>query len=306
MTQMTQMNQINQKGLIIDLRHPRYLRLINSASSMRKICPLVLLLAGFLVGCSDRANWLNDYLVRRVTVDGKELQYRVLLPKNRDPNKKLPVMLYLHGSGARGDDNIAQIDGFRWAIEPIKDNVDFVIVLPQCRDNTFWAAQDMADYALSALDATVNEFNGDTNRLYLVGFSLGGYGTWQIAAAHPGKFAALVPVAGGVVGTYPINPRDRQAIIPSVGDMLDAPDPYREVAKAIGQTPVWVFHGDADDAVPVEFSRKIVQALKDVGSKNVRYTEYPGDGHQIFGKAIAEPGLLEWLAEQRLPDHVTQ
>jgi predicted peptidase len=209
-------------------------------------------------------------------------------------------MLYLHGSGMRGDDNIAQVDGFRWAIEPIKDKVDFIIVLPQCRAETFWAAKDMADYSLAALDETVKEFNGDPERLYLAGFSLGGYGVWQIAAGHPGKFAALMPVAGGVVGERPIEPRDRAAIIPDVGTMLDSPEPYKEISKAIGQTPVWVFHGAKDDALPVDFSRKIVQALKDSGSTTVKYTEYPDDGHQIFGKAIAEPGLLEWLAVQKV------
>jgi len=236
-----------------------------------------------------------EFQAREITGRG----YRVYVPTNRDPNKKLPVMLYLHGSGARGDDNMAQVDGFRWAIEPVKDKIDFIVVLPQCRDNTFWAAKDMADYSIAALDQTVKELNGDTQRLYLAGFSLGGYGVWQIAAANPGKFAALVPVSGGVVGERPIEPRDRAAIIPSVGTMLDSPEPYKEIAKAIGQTPVWVFHGDKDEAVPVEFSRTIVQALKDAGSKNVKYTEYPGDGHQIFGKVILEPGLLEWLAAQR-------
>jgi predicted peptidase len=223
----------------------------------------------------------------------------VLVPKNRDPNQKLPVMLHLHGSGARGDDNIAQVDGFRWAIEPVRDKIEFIVVLPQCRDNSFWASRDMADYSLAALDETAKEFNGDPQRLYLVGFSLGGYGVWQIAAAHPGKFAALVPVAGGVVGERPIEPRDRAAIIPEIGTMLDSPEPYREVAKAIGKTPVWTFHGAKDNAVPVDFTRKIVQALKDAGNPSVKYTEYPDDGHQIFGKAIIEPGLLEWLAEQK-------
>ena len=222
--------------------------------------------------------------------------YRVYVPANRDPNKMLPVMLYLHGSGMRGDDNMAQVDGFRWAIEPVKDQIDFIVVLPQCRGNTFWAAKDMADYSLAALDQAVKEFNGDPQRLYLSGFSLGGYGVWQIAAGHPGKFAALVPVAGGIVGKYPINPHDRAAIIPSVGSMLESPEPYKQIAKAIGQTPVWVFHGAKDDAVEVEFAHAIVNALKAEGRTDVKYTEYPDDGHQIFGKAITEPGLLEWLS----------
>jgi predicted peptidase len=288
MTLITQMKEIGA-----DPRHP---------PRLRSMALSIVVFSALFLCCSRHPSFPDSFLARSVFVDGTEYRYRVLVPKNRDPNKKLAVMLFLHGSGARGDDNMAQVDGFRWAIESVKDKIDFIAVLPQCRPDTFWAAQNIADYALAALDQSVKEFNGDTNRLYLVGFSLGGYGTWQIAAAHPGKFAALVPVAGGVVGTYPINPRDRDAIIPSVGDMLDAPDPYRELAKAIGQTPVWVFHGDKDDAVSVEFSRTIVKALQDNGSKNVRYTEYAGDGHQIFGKAIAEPGLLEWLAEQRLAE----
>ena len=285
MTLITQIKNISSD--------PRHLRLITLT---------IAILAALLAGCSRQPNVPDDFLARTVIVDGVEYQYRVLVPKNRDPNKKLAVMLFLHGSGARGEDNNEQVDGFRWAIDPVKGKIDFIAVLPQCRADTFWAAQNMTDYALAALDQSVKEFNGDPNRLYLAGFSLGGYGTWQIAAAHPGKFAVLVPVAGGVVGTYPVNPRDRDAIIPSVGDMLDSPEPYKEIAKAIGQTPVWAFHGEKDEAVPVEFSRTIVRALQDNGSKNVRYTEYAGDGHQIFGKAIVEPGLLEWLAEKRLPE----
>lgn len=209
-------------------------------------------------------------------------------------------MLFLHGSGARGNDNAEQIDGFRWAIEPLKDKVDFIAVLPQCQPDSFWAANDMAGYALAALDSSVKEFNGDEQRLYLAGFSLGGYGVWQIAAANPGKFAALLPVAGGVVGERPIAPADRAAIIPVVGTMLDSPEPYKAVAMAIGQTPVWVFHGDEDRSVPVDFSRQIVRALKENGSKNVKYSEYANDGHMIINKAFSEPGLIEWLGEQRL------
>lgn len=267
---------------------------------MRNIFPFLLLLATVLAGCSDRMRVSRNYLERTVELDGKSYNYRVFIPADRDPNMKLPVMLYLHGSGVRGEDNVQQADAFAQTTASVREKVNFIVVLPQCRDNTFWASTEMANQALAALDATVNEFNGDAERLYLAGFSLGGYGTWQIAAGHPGKFAALMPVAGGVVGQRPIDPRDRAAIIPSVGEILDSPEPYTALAKAIGSTPVWVFHGAKDDAVPVDFARKIVKALEESGSKNVKYTEYLDEGHMIFGKAFSEPGFFEWLAEQRL------
>jgi predicted peptidase len=116
---------------------------------------------------------------------------------------------------------------------------------------------------------------------------------------NPGKFAALMPVAGGIVGERPIEPQDREMVAPELLPLLESPDPYAAVAKLIGQTPVWAFHGAKDDSVPVDFTRKMVKALRDVGSKNVMYTEYPEDKHLIFAKAFSEPGFLEWLAEQK-------
>ena len=261
---------------------------------------LPLLFIALFIGCSSSGSSIDEYLVREVTVAGKTRGYRVFVPKNRDPNKKLPVMLYLHGSGSRGTENREQAWSFDGAIGAAKERVEFIVVLPQCAPEKFWASVEMSNYALAALDAAVNEFNGDAQRLYLAGFSLGGYGVWQIAAANPGKFAALMPVAGGVVGQRPIDPADREVIIPSVGEMLDSRDPYVSVSKAIGQTPVWVFHGAKDDAVPVDFARKIVKALEANGSKNVKYTEYIDGDHLIFSRAFAEPGFFEWLSQQRL------
>ena len=265
-----------------------------------RLTATILVLLALLLCCSDHRRSMDEFLERAVTVNGKNYSYRVLLPKNRDPNAKIPVMLYLHGSGARGDDNFAQADAFNSTIEPVRGNLNFIVVLPQCREGTFWSSSEMADYSLAALDDAMREFNGDPERIYFAGFSMGGYGVWQIAAANPGKFAALVSIAGGVVGARPIEPRDRAAIIPEVGTMLDSPEPYKAVATAIGQTPVWVFHGAKDDAVPVDFSRKIVKAVDEAGNKNVRHTEYPDEGHIIVARAMSEPGLLEWLANQRL------
>jgi hypothetical protein len=140
----------------------------------------------------------------------------------------------------------------------------------------------MSNYALAALDDSVKEFNGDAERIYLAGFSLGAHGVWKIAGSNPGKFAALMPVAGRVI------PYEDSS----------SPDPYRDVAKAIGSTPVWIFHGAKDDAVPVDLSRNIVKSLGESGNTNAKYTEYADEGHLIFSKSFAEPGFLEWLGRQ--------
>lgn len=251
-------------------------------------------------GCSGTGKLPAEYVERSVTVDGKAYRFRVFAPKGRNPNEKLPVMLYLHGSGSRGDDNMEPAFNFAAAIESVKDKVNFVVVLPQCADDNFWASTEMAKYSIAALDQSVNEFNGDEQRLYLAGFSLGGYGAMHLAAAYPGKFAALMPVAGGVVGERPILPEHRKMVLPQIEKMLDEPDPYAAVAIAIGQTPSWVFHGAKDEAVPVDFSRKIVEGMKAKGNTDVRYTEYENDGHMIFSKSFAEPGFFEWLGDQHL------
>jgi len=242
----------------------------------------------------------SEFVARQVTVGDKSYSFRVYIPPNRDPNAKVPVMLFLHGSGARGDDNHSQAEWFDADITPIKDKINFIVVLPQCKADSFWGSSEMADYALAALDQTVNEFNGDPDRLYLAGFSLGGYGAWQIPAVHPGKFAAIIPVAGGIVGVDPVEPQVRPEVIPELLTLLESNDPYRAVASAIGPTPVWAFHGTDDENVPVDFTRKMVQAMRDAGYKDVKYTEYQGAKHSISSRALNEPGLLEWLANQRL------
>jgi len=259
------------------------------------------ILVFFLAACSDSGGQLTEFPERKVNVNGTERGYRVYVPAQRDPNVKLPVLLYLHGSGSRGSENREQAWAFAAATDPLREKMNFIVVLPQCRENSVWASKDMVAYTLAAVDSAVEEFNGDTSRIYIAGFSLGGYGTWGIAAANPGKFAALMPVAGGIVGERPIEPRDREGIDPKVLSILDTPDPYKAVATAIGSTPVWAFHGAKDESVPVDYTRRMVKALEENGNKNVKYTEYPEEGHGIFSKSFAEPGFLEWLVEQRLP-----
>lgn len=248
--------------------------------------------------CSDHGYSDERFLKRQVTIDGNSYGYRVYVPEDRDPNQKLPVMLYLHGSGSRGDDNQSQLRGLAEIIEENSERFSFIVVVPQCREGAFWAGE-MNQQAFKALDATIHEFGGDASRVYLAGFSMGGNGTWQIGLVHPNKFAALVPIAGGVApGSLSAN--QKAALAPRLLAAATSEDPYRSFAEGIGQTPVWIFHGSKDEAVPVTESRKIDDAFKNAGNANVNYTEYENVGHMIVEKALSEPKLFEWLARQQL------
>ena len=140
---------------------------------------------------------------------------------------------------------------------------------------------------LAALDASTKEFNGDPQRTYLTGFSMGGYGTWSIAARHPRRFAALVVVCGGIQWPTP--------------DKITREEPYMAVATEVAGIPVWVFHGNADRNVFVTESREMVKLLKGLNG-DVRYTEYEGVGHESWDRAYNEPELPTWLFGHRLRD----
>jgi predicted peptidase len=245
-------------------------------------------------------NASQELLKRDVKIGATTYGYRVFVPKNRNLKKNLPVMLFLHGNGVNGTDNERQVLGIKEIVYKYPDFFNFIIVFPQARPNTVWIG-DMTAQALKALDQTVEEFNGDTKRLYLSGFSMGGYGTWSTAVSNPNKFAALVPVAGGIVPPFQIPTFLKKTFPGEIITILDAPDPYKALAKPIGKTPVWLFHGKDDEAVPVTESRKISEALKKNGSKNVFYTEYENTNHnQVFLKAFTESKLYQWLAKQKI------
>jgi predicted peptidase len=119
-------------------------------------------------------------------------------------------------------------------------------------------------------------------RALLIGVSLGGYGAWHFAAEHAGRFASVVPICGG----SPERDADR----------------FMRIARQIGSTPVWIFHGADNRIVPVGESRKMVEALKAAGG-NVRYNEYPNVGHNVWLNVLAEKELLPWLLKQQAPDN---
>ena len=260
---------------------------------------ILVIVALVAFGCSDEVVADTEFPTRSVTVNGTEYQYRIYVPEKRDPNSKIPVMLYLHGSGARGSDNQSQVSGVAEFIRNQGGAVPFIIVMPQCREGGAWTG-DNNQQALKALDDVVKEFNGDVTRLYLAGYSMGGNGTWQNGVVHAGKFAALVPIAGEVAPRRELPPGMLEALPPKLREAAVSPDPYKVFAEGIGSTAVWVFHGSNDDAVPVTESRKVVEALKKSGNANVAYSEYENVGHDSLGRALAEPKLIEWLSAQRL------
>jgi predicted peptidase len=240
-----------------------------------------LLLAGGAVAApaegSDQATGL---LTRTVTISQNSYDYQVFIPAGLKASEKAPVILFLHGIGQRGEGGFVPSNGgASEVVRSYMNRLPAIVVLPQCRSGRYWHEREMTEMAMATLDKTVSEFGGDKERLYLIGVSMGGYGAWHMAAEHSGRFAAFVPICGG----SPLRSRDR----------------FKEIARRVGRTPVWVFHGVEDKIVPVSESREMVEALKATGG-NVRYNEYPGVGHNVWLKVASENELLPWLLKQRL------
>lgn len=162
----------------------------------------------------------------------------------------------------------------------------------------------MAAQAMRALDKSIAEFHGDPQRVYLTGLSMGGQGVWLLAAAHPHTFAALAPIS-----SFLRLPDDEDVTDPAVDRALLAQfpelsesDPEAGFARRIGPTPVWIFHGAADDLVPPEHARRMNRAMRAAGGE-VRYSEYEGVNHGAWDRAYAEPELVSWLLSHRLGQH---
>jgi predicted peptidase len=227
----------------------------------------------------------TGFLDRTVTVAGTEYKYQVFVPDNWIDKKKWPVILFLHGAGERGDDGLIQTEvGIGRAIRRDRSRVPAIVVMPQCRKDVWWTDSAMGDVAMAALAQAQKEFHGDSARIYLTGLSMGGYGTWYLAGKYPGKFAAIAPICGGI-------------LMPDLSRKQSPDDskPYAEAAGKIGKnTPVWIFHGGDDPVVPVAESQRMAAAMKALGGE-VRYTEYPGVGHNSWEKAYEEAELFPWV-----------
>lgn len=200
------------------------------------------------------------------------LPFRLFGAPDLDGAKKYPLVVYLHGAGGRGDDNEKQLGA--GAKTFVKEETykarPCLVVAPQCPKDKYWTGE-IAGSVLALIDDLVSHLPIDENRIYLTGYSMGGYGTWYLAAREPTYFAAAVPIAGG-------------------GDPSDA--------DKIKRVPVWAFHGDEDPTVKVEESRRMVEALE-AEKGDVRYTEMAGEKHGIAGKVYADPELHTWIFAQK-------
>ena len=260
-------------------------------------CLLCLIHSALGVSTAEARKKETGFLDRAVTVAGSSHKYQVFVPENWSPKQKWPIILFLHGAGERGEDGLMQTEvGIATAIRRDRNRFPAIVVIPQCAKDQWWTQSPMDDVAIATLNAATKEFHGDATRTYLTGLSMGGYGTWYLASKYPGRFAALAPICGGI--TLPEHFRKQHPELTS-GMLPDDPKTFAAVAEKTGQTPVWIFHGGDDPVVSVTESRRMNDALKAAGG-DVRYSEYPGVGHDSWNKAYAEPELFTWMLSKSL------
>ena len=236
----------------------------------------------------------TGFLDREITLGEVNYRYQVYVPVNYDRSKPNPVILFLHSIGERGEDGMIQTQvGLGSYIRQDRERFPFIVVFPQARRDQIWTGE-MATLALKTLDKTIEEFNGDPERIYVTGISIGGHGTWYVATRAPEKFAAIIPICGFVTFSRPDLPAERKAALLKMNPLAESPDPYKTVASQISKVRVWIFHGSADVIVSPDESRKMFEALEASGA-DVKYTEYEKVAHNAWDRAYTEPDLVPWL-----------
>lgn len=191
------------------------------------------------------------------------------LPKAYRQQKSWPLILYLHGSGGRGNDpeKLLEMSSFLTNDQRVSDAA--VLVIPQCLPKFGWQPEDIGQFTEEAC----RRYPIDKQRIYLVGYSMGGFGAWRAAAARPELFAAIVPIAGG--GST-------------------------ELATSLVNQPTWAFHGRKDKVVAAQRSTDLVDAVQSAGGIS-KLTLLPEAGHGIRDRVLLHtPELRQWLFKQCL------
>lgn len=209
-------------------------------------------------------------LEKSATVEFK-LNYLITLPKGYDADQETtwPLMLFLHGAGESGD-NLEKVKahGPPKLIAAGKD-LPFIVVSPQS-PRFGWSVEALK----GLLDQVESTYRVDRSRVYLTGLSMGGFGTWALATAYPDHFAAIAPICGGGEKFW---------------------------ARRIASLPTWVFHGTADNVVPFQLSKDMVEALQAANAREVKLTAYDGVGHDSWTQTYDNPELYDWLLSHKRP-----
>ncbi len=196
-----------------------------------------------------------------------EMGYLLYLPEDYEKQEAWPLLVFLHGVGERGDNlQRVAIHGPPKLIAAGKD-FPFIVVSPQCPSNQWWEPTEL----VALLDEIERTCKVDADRVYLTGLSMGGFGTWRLAAYVPQRFAAIAPICGGG-------------------------EPYW--GRQIAQLPTWAFHGAKDRTVPLKRSEDMIEAIKEAGG-TPQLTIYPEAGHDSWTETYNNPKLYEWLLSQK-------
>lgn len=214
--------------------------------------------------------------------DGYTMPYRLFTPQDYDAARKYPLILWLHGGGGAGNDNLGQVLGDQvpgtrvWTGTAQQKRRPAFVLVPQSA--RIWAFPNETDLTwelktvLKILDSVQAEFSIDSRRIYVAGQSLGGLGVWALLTTTPARFAAGIVVCNA--GSFP------------------------ERAPLMRRTPVWVFQGDKDGFAFFQAAQSMVGALQKAGARP-RYTVYKGAGHDIWERVFKERELVDWLFAQR-------
>ncbi|MBI84716.1 MAG: hypothetical protein CMJ81_16100 [Planctomycetaceae bacterium] len=227
-----------------------------------------------LLGCNTLLGDETGFLSRTHRGDSEESKYVVFVPQHVNDEKSLPVILFLHGAGQRGNDGRSQLDaGLASAIRARQTTFPFLAVFPQCDDlqasiRQAWSPDHPSGQrALAILQEVIDHYGADEDRVYLIGTSMGGFGVWLQAASDPQRWAAIAPLSGGA---------------------------SPELAGRLTDLPIWCFHGLEDRIVLASESRAIIDAIRKAGGKP-RYSELAGIGHNAEDTALHLNSFYDWL-----------
>jgi len=236
---------------------------------------------------ADPGAWQASFARDELQSGGATLRYRLFTPEAAPGGGKLPLVLFLHGAGERGDDNAAQLKHGAAEFHRRQATHPCLVLVPQCPTGRKWVEVDWGGgggagtfpatpseplrLALEVVDGLIAAGKVDSDRVYVTGLSMGGYGTWYAAGMPGSRFAAAAPICGG-------------------GDPA--------WAKRYVGLPLWAFHGDDDRAVPVGRSREMIEAIRAAGGEP-KYTEYPAVGHDSWTRTYADDAFHDWLFAQR-------